>query len=56
MAQDITSIYQDPLFPVFLDIRKSYNMLGFGRLLQTLKGNRTGLKIWGILEDSWDKQ
>ena len=50
------SIEQDPLFLVFLDLPKSYNTLDHGRILHTLEGYGTGLKMWGILVRFWVNQ
>ena len=50
-AQDLDSIYQDPLFLVFLDLRKAYDTLDSGRLLQTLEEYRAGPRLRGIMEE-----
>ena len=36
ISQDLDSIYQDPLFLVFLDLRKSYDTVDRDRLIRTL--------------------
>ena len=38
LAQDLASIYQEPLFLVFLDLRKAYDIVNRERLLITLEG------------------
>ena len=38
IAQELASIYQDPLFLVFLDLRKAYDTMYRERFLVTLKG------------------
>ena len=38
LAQDLISVYRDPLFLVFLDLSKAYDTIGRDRLIQTLKG------------------
>ena len=38
LAQDLASIYQEPLFLVFLDLRKAYDIVNRKRLLITLEG------------------
>ena len=45
MAQDLSSIDQDPLFLVFLYLRKAYDNLYYGRILHTLEGYRSGPKM-----------
>ena len=37
LAQEIASIYQSPLFLVFLNPRKAYNTMDLERLLITLE-------------------
>ena len=56
MSRKLASINQDPLSLVFLDLRKVYNTLYHGRLLQTLGGYGADLKVWGILEEFWKTQ
>ena len=53
MAQERASINQDPLFLVLLGLMKSYNMLDYSRLLQTLEGYGATLKMRGILVELW---
>ena len=38
LVQELSSIYQDPLFLVLLDIQKSYGTVNWCRLLMTLEG------------------
>ena len=45
-----------PLFLVFLDLRKAYNNLDHGWLLQTLVGYGVGPTIRGVLEEFWSRQ
>ena len=56
LAQEIASIEQDPLFLVFLDLRKAYDTVDQDRLLIKLKGYGAGLCMCGILETFWDCQ
>ena len=50
LVQDLTSIDQEPLFLVLLDIRKAYNTVDWDRLLITLEGYGAGTRLCGILE------
>ena len=51
LAQDLESVDQDPLFLVFLDLRRAYDNLFCGLILKTLEGCGVGPKMRGILED-----
>ena len=53
ISQELASIYQDPLFLVFLDLQKVYNTVYRENLLITLKGYGVGPQMWGILETFW---
>ena len=55
LAQDLTSIYQDPLLLVLLDLRKAYDTVDRERLLITLEGYGTGPCPCGLLETFWDR-
>ena len=50
-SQDMESVDQDPLFLVFLDLRRAYDNLFCGLILKTLEGCGVGPKMRGILED-----
>ena len=54
ISQEIASIDQDPLFLVFLDLRKAYDTMDWDCLLITLEGYGTGPWLCGILETFWD--
>ena len=56
MAQELASTNKDPLFLVFLDIRKAYDALDLGRLLHILEGYGAGSKMQGILAEFWENQ
>ena len=56
LAQDLASVDQDPIFLVFLDLRKSYDNLYHGYLLQTLDGYGVGTNIQVILVEFWSRQ
>ena len=53
LAQELASIYHNPLFLVFLDLRKSYNTVDRDRLLQTPEGYDAGSGMCGLLETFW---
>ena len=50
MVQELASIDQDPLFLAFLDLRKAYNTLEHGRLLQNVEGYGAGPNMRSLLE------
>ena len=56
IAQDIASVDHDPLFLVFLDLRKSYDTLDRESLIHTLEGYGVGPHMCGLLETFWDHQ
>ena len=56
LTQELSSIYQDPLFLVFLDLRKSDDTVERERLLITMEGYGAGPRLCGLLETFWDFQ
>ena len=56
LAQELESVDQDPLFLVFLDLRKAYEKIYRGRLTNTLEGYGAGLKLQGLLKEFWSRQ
>ena len=53
LVQDLVIVDQDPLFLVFLDLRKAYDKLDHGRLLKTQERYRVGPKIRIVLLELW---
>ena len=56
IAQELSSVDQDPLLLLFLQLRKAYTNLEQGKLLQTLKGYGVGPKLRGLLAEFWPRQ
>ena len=56
ISQELSIIDKDPLFLVFLDLRKAYDTVHWDRLLITLEGYGEGPRMCGILEIFWDYQ
>ena len=56
LAQNLSSIYQYPLFLVFLDLRKAYDTVDWDTLLITLEGYGTGPRVCGLLKTFWECQ
>ena len=56
LAQELSRIYQDPLFLVFLDPRKAYGTMDQDLLLITLEGYGVVPWLCGILDTFWDCQ
>ena len=53
LVQDLSSIYQDPLFLVLLDLRKAYDTMDRGRFLITMEGYGVVPCTCGLLETFW---
>ena len=49
LLHELSIVYQEPLFLVFLDLRKYYDNMDRGCLLKTLEEYRAGPNMRGIL-------
>ena len=56
LSQELSRIYQDPLFLVFLDLRRAYDTVDRERLLMTLEEYGAGTFLCGLLDTFWDLQ
>ena len=54
IAQDLSSIYQDPLFLVFLYLHKAYDTIDWDCLIITLDRYVVGLRMCGFLKTFWE--
>ena len=53
LSQELVSVDQDPVYLVFLDLRKAYYNLDSGRILKTLEEYEEGPKMQGLLAKFW---
>ena len=56
LALELSSVDQDPLFLVFIDLIKAYNNLDRGRILKTIMGYGAGPKLRQLLAEFWSRQ
>ena len=56
LTQELSSIDQDPLFLVFLDLWNAYNNVDRERLIITLEGYGSGPHMCSLLETFWECQ
>ena len=56
LAQELVSIYQEPLFLLLLHLRKAYDIVDRERLIQTLEVYGTGPRLCGLFETLWSHQ
>ena len=56
LAQELSRIYEGPLFLVLLDLRKAYDTVDQYRLIITLEGYGRGPQMCGLLETFWEYQ
>ena len=56
MVQPILGIFHDPLFQVFINVRKSYDSLDRGRFMEILRGYDLGTNLQRLLKRHWEGQ
>ena len=56
LAQDLSSVNQEPLFLVLIDTRKAYNTVDHDRLIRALEGYGVGPKMCELLATFWAHQ
>ena len=53
-AQQIAGMVHEPLFWVFIDVRKAYNSLDIGRCIDIIRGYGLGINLHRLLQQYWD--
>ena len=56
ISQELSSVNQEPLFLVFLNLKKAYDTVDHGRLIRTLEGYEAGPQMCKLLATFWDHQ
>jgi len=56
LMQQLAAMDQVPLFEVFLDLKKAYDTLDRGRMLQILEAYGVGPRVLALLRTFWDQQ
>ena len=56
LDQQLAGLAHDPLFQVFLDVRKAYDSLDQERCLELLRGYRMGANLDRLLDNYWPRQ
>ena len=56
LVQKFVGICHEPLFQVFLDVKKSYNLLNRTRFVEVLWGYGLGANLQRLLNRYWNKQ
>ena len=56
MDQQLSRISHEPLFPVFLDVRKSYDLLDRGVCMEILRGYELRPNMSLLVVHYWEKQ
>ena len=54
LEQQLVGIVHEPLFQVFIGVRKAYESLDRGRCMEILRGYGLGPKLQRILQQYWD--
>ena len=54
LTQQLVGLAHDPLFQVFLDVRKSYDSLDRGRCMDILRGYGMGKRMARLIAHRWD--
>ena len=54
LAVQLAYMEQEPLYVNFLDLKKAYDTMDRGRLMQVLKGYRVGPKMRALIQFFWD--
>ena len=56
MAPQLAGIYHEPLFQMFLNVRKAYDLLYRTRCMEVLRGYGLGADLQRLLERYWNDQ
>ena len=56
LSQHLVGLVHEPLFQVFLDVRKAYDSLDRDRCLQLLSGYGMGTNLARLLDNYWKRQ
>ena len=56
LMQQLAALDQVPLFEIFLDLKKAYDTLDRGRMLQILEAYGVGPRVLTLLRAFWDQQ
>ena len=54
MAQKLAGIFHEPLFQVFIYVRKSYDSLDRGRFMDILRGYVLYINLHRLIQRYWD--
>ena len=54
LVQNLVGIAHEPLFQVFLDVRKAYDSLDRGRYMEILRGYGMGKRMARLIVNHWD--
>ena len=56
LDQQLAGLEKEPLFQVFLDIRKVYDSLDRGKFIEVLRCYGMGTNLACLLKSYWDRQ